>query len=653
MSMNIHPPSLLARVPKLTQVCSMKSISAKFLLLITGCLFLTCAVVGGAGIYTSREVISQASTTIMNLLCLKEAQALNARLAYVEQSVTTLAMYTEVQAIESKDRHDQPRYVEHLITTIETAGINIARSTDAAMSIFFRLNPEYFGPKAGFFYTKTAEGLTRNEPTDLSLYAPEDAGHVGWYYIPVDKKKPTWMNPYLNKNTNTWMISYVIPVYSSDILLGVVGMDMDYNAITTTVEQTKVYQTGYAFLATSDGRVVSHKDMPMHTVLSPNPDSELNGLVSRLLSRSDTGTLFNYRYKGEHKRMTFQDLHNGLKFVLTAPEKEIDDKSDQLITQIALFSVIILVIAIVLTYVATTRLVQPLHELNAAARKIASGDLTVDISHKSGDEIGALAESFRQTTCKLRQYISHINALAYKDALTGCKNSAAYIEIQSRLNEQIQSGTANFAVLIFDVNDLKTVNDTRGHLFGDVIIVAAAKAICSVFKHSPVFRIGGDEFAVVLEGADLLNDVQLQENLTTTIDGWNQENRSQNLHLSIAWGLANYDILRDSTMQDVCKRADNIMYQNKASIKQERVQQVWNTDMPSTMPTATVVAAQALSDDGMVPELTPPSTNSAFADGGCTCASCSLEEPVAVEPANADSTPSDPTSSSHHLRAKP
>ena len=57
-----------------------------------------------------------------------------------------------------------------------------------------------------------------------------------------------------------------------------------------------------------------------------------------------------------------------------------------------------------------------------------------------------------------------------------------------------------FALVECDINGLKGINDTYGHEIGDVYIVNSCRGICSVFKHSPVFRIGGDEFVVILQG---------------------------------------------------------------------------------------------------------------------------------------------------------
>ena len=83
----------------------------------------------------------------------------------------------------------------------------------------------------------------------------------------------------------------------------------------------------------------------------------------------------------------------------------------------------------------------------------------------------------------------------------------------------IAAGRAEpFAVALCDLNGLKHVNDTRGHKAGDLYLRDGCLSICHVFKHSPVYRIGGDEFAVVLEGHDLENVEALMRQLQDDID---------------------------------------------------------------------------------------------------------------------------------------
>ena len=118
------------------------------------------------------------------------------------------------------------------------------------------------------------------------------------------------------------------------------------------------------------------------------------------------------------------------------------------------------------------------------------------------NDIDAQVRQEEETERRLAQ----AQAQANTDALTGVKNKHAYLEAEERLNGLIANHKAPpFAIAVMDVNDLKMVNDTDGHQAGDEHLRSACKVVCDVFKHSPVFRIGGDEFAVIAQGEDYSN----------------------------------------------------------------------------------------------------------------------------------------------------
>lgn len=220
--------------------------------------------------------------------------------------------------------------------------------------------------------------------------------------------------------------------------------------------------------------------------------------------------------------MTLCSLRNGMRLALTAPAGEIDASKNSLILQILVSTAAIALLAILLTILMTRRLIKPLRELNDAAKKIAEGDLSVSLSHQTKDEVGMLADSFQQTVSHLQKYIDYINGLAYRDGLTGVKNKTAYQETIARLEEKTRTGKPEFAMVVFDVNNLKQVNDTMGHDFGDILIIESCKLICKVFKRSPVYRIGGDEFVAILENGDYEHYNELLERFQEALNDYNK-----------------------------------------------------------------------------------------------------------------------------------
>ena len=148
------------------------------------------------------------------------------------------------------------------------------------------------------------------------------------------------------------------------------------------------------------------------------------------------------------------------------------------------------------------------------------------------------------------------------DALTGVKNKHAYIDVEARLNHQIEEGLpVQFALVVCDVNDLKIVNDTLGHQAGDRYLQQARTILCGIFRNSAVFRVGGDEFAVIIQGQDYGN-VEAQ---AAELDAVNLRNRSSG-EIVIACGMAKYE--GDRSVAAVFERADRLMYQNKRQLKE-------------------------------------------------------------------------------------
>ncbi len=171
----------------------------------------------------------------------------------------------------------------------------------------------------------------------------------------------------------------------------------------------------------------------------------------------------------------------------------------------------------------------------------------------------------------MKSQVSHMDMLAYQDALTHVKNKAWYDRTSERVDRSISENTARFGILMADLNHLKKINDSYGHERGNDYIFGACHQICIIFDHSPVFRIGGDEFVVLLENRDYDNREQLIAELKTAFEiSSSDESKEPWERYSAAIGVAIYDSAIDKTMNDVFKRADEEMYRNKMELKAAR-----------------------------------------------------------------------------------
>ncbi|MCR4807329.1 MAG: GGDEF domain-containing protein [Lachnospiraceae bacterium] len=193
--------------------------------------------------------------------------------------------------------------------------------------------------------------------------------------------------------------------------------------------------------------------------------------------------------------------------------------------------------------------------------------LTVRKSSDSGHFIIGV-ENIDDEVRKEREHLSALNTekeLARRDELTGTKNKKAYSELEQSVQKNIEMGTDYFlfAIAICDINDLKIVNDTRGHKAGDEYIKAAAAILCNIFDHSPVFRIGGDEFVVFLKDSDY----DAREDLIKKFKDTVLDNLRKGEGPVAAMGMSEYRPDEDLSITDVFERADNLMYEDKKKLK--------------------------------------------------------------------------------------
>ncbi|MBR4719737.1 MAG: diguanylate cyclase [Lachnospiraceae bacterium] len=204
---------------------------------------------------------------------------------------------------------------------------------------------------------------------------------------------------------------------------------------------------------------------------------------------------------------------------------------------------------------------------------------------KTGDEIEVLAASMkkmesdlndqietlfatRQELITTREQADIMNEMANRDALTGIRNKRGYDTEIQRINKEIVGGNTNVGIVMVDMNGLKNINDSYGHEKGDRVICSLCDVLCSIFKRSPVFRIGGDEFVVVVERQDFKNLDKNVEQFKACIEhNMTEEDLEPWERVSAAIGYAIYDSGKDCGIEDTLKRADEKMYENKREMK--------------------------------------------------------------------------------------
>lgn len=165
---------------------------------------------------------------------------------------------------------------------------------------------------------------------------------------------------------------------------------------------------------------------------------------------------------------------------------------------------------------------------------------------------------------KQHEELKTARALAYTDALTGAGSKLAYINLEEKIDSSIQNKAIDkFAIAIFDINDLKIINDKNGHEFGDQYIKNAYSIIKTFFKNEDVYRIGGDEFIAYLDAGSNIDYDKVKEEFISEMLKPKKE-----FEPVVAIGIARYN--NDDTFNDVFRRADKEMYANKNMLKEKK-----------------------------------------------------------------------------------
>ena len=536
----------------------MHSLRTKITMLTTCITVLAVVVVTVLSVVFIRNAEHRKSDQLLLLLCETGERNLDYYFDSVEKSVRKVANFTE-RDLDGLDDEHLEKHAERVSQYFD----EIANKTNGALTYYYRIDPGVSDKVKGFWFTNLdGTDFVEHEVTDITQYDTEDTSKLVWFTVPKYTGNPVWLPPYITDNLDVKVISYNIPVYYRGQFVGVIGIEIDHSMMAGQVESIRLYNNGYAFLTDAEGNLMFHPQIDIAQLAEGEAPEMPNGLLS-------DSTFTTYTYDGEEKEAVWLRLGNGMRLYVSVPEKETDGDWRQLINTVIIAAVVVLALSILLTQIIMRQITKPLLQLTEAAKKADGGDYDFTLDYNGKDEVGTLTRTFRRMADHMKEHISELNKRVYVDALTSVRNKGAFTnyieEMQAKVEEDPEH--TEFAIAAFDCDNLKSVNDLYGHEKGDIYLKTSCRMICKVFQHSPVFRIGGDEFAAVLRGSDYEN----REELTRKFEIASAETRASSNNrweqVRVAMGIAAYDPQQDHSVVDTVRRADKIMYINKKAHK--------------------------------------------------------------------------------------
>ena len=494
------------------------------------------------------------SEQLLLLLCETGERNLDYYFNSVQRSVRKVESFVTADLDGLEERQLQ-RHMERVRKYFD----EMASKTNGVLTYYYRIDPTVSNTVKGFWYTNLdGEGFVEHKVTDITLYDTKDTSRLVWFTVPKATGEAIWLPPYVTENLDKRVISYNGPIYFKGTFVGVVGIEIDYSTMAEQVDSIRLGNDGYAFLSDAEGNLFYHPRIDVAQMTKETQIPVPDGILS-------TSTFVQYSFGGVEKQAAWLPLSNGMRLNVVVPLSETEGDWQTLIGNMLLVALGVLAASSIFTMYYTKHITKPLEELTEAAEQVDKGNYNIALDYSGNDEVGRLTSTFKGLTAHMKENITTLNRRAYIDALTSVRNKWAYASFIEDLQTCLDAddGQMQFAVGVFDCDDLKLVNDKYGHDKGDIYLKKASHLMCHVFQHSPVFRIGGDEFSVIMQNdafrdrEDLIREFHkaMAETNAAAENPWEQ--------VRVSFGIAEYDPEQDGAVIDVVRRADKNMYENK------------------------------------------------------------------------------------------
>ena len=369
---------------------------------------------------------------IITLMAENKVLELDGLFVSIEDSVHSAEKYILRTLDETRVAADA-EYEELYMSLLAEEMTRLTGSVRGVTSFYFRMELEKYGSERGIFLVGNAkDGFIRVKNTDVSLFSPNDMGHVGWYYLPVWAKKPVWTNPYENKNLNIQMISYSLPVYREGELLGVVGMDINLAVVKDIVDTLPLDNALGLLLGTEKNVVYINNGYALSVAQVQAQLIEQSADIDAILDLyqdKKTALPQTFRWAGSEYQGVVRPLENDMFLVIALLSSDRKAMDRHLVYSLAIILAFVLLLSWLLLNYGLQKIMRPLSIMTEATSRLAHGELNITVPYKSENELGILADNIRKVTVQMRDYFDYVREQTARERAA---KEAALTESQSK-----------------------------------------------------------------------------------------------------------------------------------------------------------------------------------------------------------------------------
>ena len=575
------------------------TISKRLMLVVAIGAIVLAATLVSVAIALSSKILTKGACAQMNLFCKERADDINLEMVRIEDAVGSLSRWTRSKIPDVETLKADGELRDAIVDDADDLILFMTEHNDFIQGAYIHYTLDITGVtgrEEGVYYTRNDDGYFKTVAFTQEEIVNDPVAE-DWYYGPIRLGEAAWTKPYYDYSVDEYLISYIEPIFIDGTPVALIGIDISFTRLIDWVDTFSYKESGYMFLKEADGSVHYHYDDLVNDHMHGDEIDRVQE-NEELMHEPDTGEkLVRYFYEDSDRAMAFVMLRNGMKLVLCDDYANIFNERDNAIILMICLAIIITVLLAIVAVERVNRITDPLRKITEAVRAVSENNFDVELPPESDDEIGELSKMARlaienaksraeKISSKVREQERKIEKsekalkqqgedlvamknIAYVDSLTNVKNKHAYDDTVEYLNEMIKNGTAEFAVIMCDLNYLKHINDNLGHTAGDEAIQKTAGILCKAFPLSTVFRIGGDEFAVIPTGLDYSRIDEKLDALNEMLESQRKMSDNYLERISIAFGCAFFDSAKDTSYQEVFERADKIMYEEKKKIHEK------------------------------------------------------------------------------------
>ncbi|KZL92366.1 methyl-accepting chemotaxis protein [Clostridium magnum] len=461
-------------IKKITK--NMKSISSKIVAVIIISCILVSLPVGIVNSVVGNNIMEKEAKDKLLLTAQSKTNEFDKTIINVQSSVENLAT-SLYSGLDLEKMKTDPNYTVNYSDSLQAIVKRFGETTQGAMGSYFYFAPELTGGVYGAWYSKTkTNGNFEVQPLGtLDEFTPSNKD-MNWYYKPIQAHKGVWLDPYEYPELKITMISYVVPMYKDNTLVGVVGMDIDFSYFKKTISETKVYDTGYASLLDEKYNVLVNPTLKQGDNLSKIDNGSLKFITDNMSKNGSN--VVTYKYNGENKILAYAHLSNGDVLAINVPEKEVLKEQNRLSVLSNGMVILSMIICIVIALYIGKLMAKHIIEVSEIIDKTTNLDLVPDRSFhhllEYKDEVGHMAnavhnmrnilrgmiEDLKSDSSNTSQYANNLSVITTETSESINEISSTMEELSGGASKQADVTQSGLEKLMILANEIENVSNS-------------------------------------------------------------------------------------------------------------------------------------------------------------------------------------------------